>query len=225
MKSASATLAPHLNHVCGAEAIQSLAQDPDRPAELAWLTWPCQTARLARSHLVQAAGGPRDTYLGVLMASDLGVADQRCILMEPLGVPAGAWGRALARRMVGMMLLRLIGLDETPSALVTHPHDDTLREIFSQLAQYIPAAICYPVSGPVAPFATAVLAHRISRQIAAQRTSQASRMPFVLDLRGSSEAALTDAARTLYRTRLPVPAATMLRRIEGPWTGQRAGTA
>jgi hypothetical protein len=203
MKPAKAAQGPHFSHICGIEAIQALALDPFGPTDIALLSWRFQPSHLARSHLVQAEGGPDKAHLGSLMASDLGVPGHHAIRLESLGVAFGAWGAALTRRMVGVMLLRLIGLEEIPCALVAQSHDETMQSILSHLARRIPGAVCYQAADPVVPFATAALAHRILRQISARDPHQPARMPFVLDLRGSSEAAVTEAARAVYRTRLP----------------------
>jgi hypothetical protein len=223
MKTAKAAQMPQFSHVCGAAAIQALALDPTGPTDIALLTWRFQPSLLARSHLVQAEGGPDRSYLGSLMASDLCLAEQRCTLLEVLGGVSGPWGISLTRRMVGVMLLRLIGLDEIPSALVAQAHDEGMKSILLQLAQRIPGAVCYEAAEPVVPFATAALAHRIFRQITSRSPHRPARMPFVLDLRGVTEAAMTEAARAVYRTRLPpLPAPVSARRPHpGPWRGGR----
>ena len=167
--------------------------------------WPDQTPRNA-DHAVIAVHRRSGRSLGLLTAKVHVTGDETFMHLSVAGLQFGDQGSTLLRRMVALLLLRLVGLEKLPDAIVLDWWDADLCPVLRDLAAKCTGARVYPEADTtVVSLPTAALSHRVARFLGQPRAkipNGASGALLVVDLRHVAEEALVEHARGLHRVRL-----------------------
>ena len=132
--------------------------------------------------------------------------DETFMHLSVAGLQPGSQGSVLLRRMVALLLLRLVGLEKLPDAIVLDWWDGDLGPVLRELAVKCAGARVYPEADTtVVSLPTAALSHRVARflgQPRARTPNGAGGALLVVDLRHVAEETLVEHARSLHRVRL-----------------------
>jgi hypothetical protein len=183
------------------------------------------------NHLVLATDCGNGRHAGFLIAYDGVTAREPFLLLEATLSCAAADREVVLRRMIAVGILRLIGLGQPPPVIAALTRNPALCNALLELSHHVAHCGLHPDPlTNVASLATASMAHRVARAAGERprfdvtaramlqagagsrgrwldqsRDSLATPVMAVLDLRATSESALIDGARGLYRSRRPRP--------------------
>ncbi len=167
--------------------------------------WPEPAPRNA-DHAVIAVHRLTGRSLGLLTAKVHVTGAETFMHLSVAGLHVGDRGSALLRRMVALLLLRLVGFEKLPDAIVLDWWDNDLGPVLRDLVVKCAGAHVYPETDTtVVSLPTAALSHRVARSLGHPRSKApngASGALLVIDLRHVAEATLVDHARSLHRLRL-----------------------
>lgn len=167
--------------------------------------WPDPVPRNA-DHAVIAVHRRSGRSLGLLTAQVHVAGDETFMHLSVAGLQPGSQGSVLLRRMVALLLLRLVGLEKLPDAIVLDWWDGDLGPVLRELAVKCAGARVYPEADTtVVSLPTAALSHRVARflgQPRARTPNGAGGALLVVDLRHVAEETLVEHARSLHRVRL-----------------------
>ena len=104
---------------------------------------------------------------------------------------------------MALLLLRLVGLEKLPDAIVLDRWDADLCPVLRDLAAKCAGARVYPEADTtVVSLPTAALSHRVARFLGQPRAKTPNGALLVVDLRHVAEETLVEHARSLHRVRL-----------------------
>lgn len=164
--------------------------------------WPDPVPRNA-DHAVIAVHRRNGQSLGLLTAKAHVNGDETFMHLSVAGLQSGPQGPALLRRMVALLLLRLVGLEKLPDAIVLDWCDSDLGPVLRELAAKCAGVLLYPEADTtVVSLPTAALSHRVARFLGQPRSKTPTGALLIVDLRHVAEETLVEHARGLHRVRL-----------------------
>lgn len=178
-------------------------------------------------HLLLATNPQSGALAGALGARDGSTDSGQFLMLQTCAGPRDPIEPATLQRMFAAMLLRIIGLEQRPDAVVIRSGDSELGAILRKAAgRIVGAALHAPSDVTVIPFVHAALAYRIRRTIRRWAANEGgTALPvWMLDLRQVEEHALIEGIRRLYRAGPAAFARTVaaIPVLAAPEGGQRA---
>ena len=158
------------------------------------LAWAVQPRLYGLTHLVLAVDRHTGQPLGLLAARDHATSHEPFLMIETAMVVPGH--ATLPQRMLGMVIMRGIGADRMPQAIVTGINDTTMGPALREGGRRIVGATFDAgIEQVVVQLKSAALARRIGRTVGPGAGLA------ILDLRGVDKGSLTEGATRLYRGR------------------------
>lgn len=180
-------------------------------------------------HLVLVTDRSTGRYLAFLAANDGATSREDFLFLETAFVTSLARGQNLLRRMIAFAMLRIGGIQSTPTAIAACTRNPLCHRVMCGIASRLTDAVVFPNADNVTiNLHAATLAQRIARVIEpncrfnaatgiiggavevatgthdhlfGRRIQPANRVLAVLDLRAQDEAILLDEVRRIYRSR------------------------